>query len=155
MLLEEIVASKLKLQKKTIAIAESCTGGLLSHRLTNIPGSSRYLKFGLIAYSYDAKTKFLKVSKATLKKFGAVSQPVALSMAGEVRKVLNTDFGIGITGIAGPGGGTKTKSIGLTYIAVCSRNKAAISRSVFTGNRLSIKTKATTKALKMLLEFLQ
>lgn len=155
MLLEKFVARKLIAKKKTIAIAESCTGGLLAHRLTNIPGSSRFLKFGLIAYCNEAKSRFLKVSNVTMKKFGAVSQPVALAMAGEARKALKADFGISITGIAGPTGGTKTKPVGLTYIAVSSRNKTAASRSIFTGNRRSVKIKATTKALKMLLEFIK
>ena len=154
MQLEKNVGRKLISQKKTIAIAESCTGGLLSHRLTNVPGSSTYFKFGLVAYCNEAKSNLLQVSNSAMKKFGAVSQPVAIAMAAQVRRIFDTDFGIGITGIAGPTGGSKLKPVGLTFIAVASRNKAVVTRSIFQGNRPAVKTKATSKALKMLLEFL-
>ena len=154
MLLEEKVARQLTSQKKTIAVAESCTGGLLTHRLTNIPGSSRYLKFGIIAYSDEAKIKLLKVPNKLIKQYGAVSGPVASAMAEHVRKLWVSNFGVSITGIAGPTGGTRFKPVGLTFIAVSSKIKNITLKSIFTGNRATVKSKATTKALKMILEFL-
>src|SRR3990167_3696143 len=118
MLIEKKIAQLLTAQKKTLSVAESCSGGLLCQRLTNIPGSSCFLKLGLVVYSNDAKIKFLKIFPQTLKKHGAVSQIVARQMAENVRKIFQTDFGIAITGIAGPGGGSVAKPVGLTFIAL-------------------------------------
>lgn len=148
------VAQALTAQRKTLAIAESCTGGLLSHRLTNIPGSSNFLKFGLVAYSNETKTKLLKISPIVLKTYGAVSQPVAMAMAKGVRRLQKTDFGVGITGIAGPTGATKKKPIGLIYIAINNNKETLCLECHFHGNRTRIKSQATTQALDMLLEFL-
>ncbi|OGX24634.1 MAG: hypothetical protein A3D10_00465 [Omnitrophica WOR_2 bacterium RIFCSPHIGHO2_02_FULL_48_11] len=154
MRLEEKVARRLFRQKKTIALAESCTGGLLGHRLTNISGSSRYLKLGLVVYSYEAKEKLLKIPRQTLRQYGAVSDPVTTQLAQNVRKILKTDFGVGITGIAGPTGATKTKPLGLVYIAVATKRKIICVKYLFKGSRISIKTQAADKALQLLLEFL-
>jgi nicotinamide-nucleotide amidase len=154
MLIEEKVAKSLINTKKTLSIAESCTGGLLSNRLTNIPGSSDFLKLALVAYSNEAKIKFLKVPQATIRKHGAVSTQVAIAMAQGARKSLKTDFGIGITGIAGPGGGTKAKPVGLTFIAICTEIETLCLECVFVGSRKSIKTQAATRALRSLYEFL-
>lgn len=154
MRIEQKVAQSLIARKKTLAIAESCTGGLLSNRLTNIPGSSNFLKFALIAYSNAAKMKLLKVPQNTINKYGAVSTPVAIAMAKGVQRILKTDFGIGITGIAGPTGGTKAKPVGLTYIAVCSGMETLCLECHFKGTRTSIKTQAATQALQLLDEFL-
>ena len=155
MTLEEKVAQALKSRRKTLAVAESCSGGLLSHRLTNIPGSSKFLKFTLVAYSYEAKTKLLKVPAAILKKFGAVSRQVASVMAGNARKIFDTDFSVAITGIAGPTGATRYKPVGLVYISVSSRNKTQTHEFIFKGNRLAIKQAAVTKALRLLLNALK
>jgi nicotinamide-nucleotide amidase len=154
MLIEEKVAKSLINTKKTLSIAESCTGGLLSNRLTNIPGSSDFLKLALVAYSNEAKIKFLKVPQATIRKHGAVSTQVAIAMAQGARKSLKTDFGIGITGIAGPSGGTKAKPVGLTFIAICTEIEMLCLECVFVGSRKSIKTQAATRALRSLYEFL-
>lgn len=151
---EEKVARSLIRTKKTLAIAESCTGGLLSNRLTNIPGSSNFLKLAVVAYSNEAKTKLLKVPQETIRKYGAISTQTVISMAQGVRKALKTDFGIGITGIAGPTGGTKSKPVGLTYIAVCTKVETLCLECRFQGTRTSIKTQATTQALQLLHEFL-
>ena len=140
--------------KKTLAIAESCTGGLLANRLTNIAGSSKFLKLALIAYSNEAKTKILKVPHATLRKYGAVSTQTAVAMAKGAQKILKTDFGIGITGIAGPTGGTKKKPVGLVYIAVCTNIETLCLEYQFRGTRISIKSQAATQALRLLQEFL-
>ncbi len=154
MLIEKKIARLLIAQKKTLSVAESCSGGLLCHRLTNIPGSSNFLKLGLVVYSNDAKIKFLKISIQTLKKHGAVSQTVARQMAGNVRKIFKTDFGIAITGIAGPGGGSPAKPVGLTFIALSTNKKIVCRKFVFQGNRLSIKSQTVTQSFKMLLKFL-
>ena len=150
MSIEEKVARLLIARKKTLSVAESCSGGLLCHRLTNIPGSSNFLKLGLVVYSNDAKIKFLKISVPTLKKYGAVSEPIARQMTENVRKLFQTDFGLAITGIAGPGGGSIEKPVGLTFIAVSTNKKTVCQKIFFKGNRLKIKEQAVTQALKML-----
>jgi len=151
---EQQIAHLMIKSKKTLAIAESCTGGLLANRLTNIAGSSKFLKLALIAYSNEAKTKILKVPHATLRKYGAVSTQTAVAMAKGAQKILNTDFGIGITGIAGPTGGTKKKPVGLVYIAVCTNIETLCLEYQFRGTRISIKSQAATQALRLLQEFL-
>ena len=154
MTLEQKIAQNLINSKRTLGIAESCTGGLLANRLTNIPGSSNFLKLGLVAYSNEAKSKILKVPQDMLQKHGAVSIEVAIAMAQGARKILDTDFGVGITGIAGPGGGTIAKPVGLTYIAVSTNIEVLCLECRFTGTRKSIKSQAATQALRTLHEFL-
>ncbi len=146
--------------KKTLAIAESCSGGLLSHRLTNIPGSSKFFKCGLVVYSNESKSKLLKISPLLLAKHGAVSAEVAQQMAQNIRKFFRTDIGIAITGIAGPGGAQPGKPVGLTFIAINSLNKKLKAEDnrclqcLFRGKRLQIKNQAATTALKLFLKFL-
>lgn len=154
MSIEEKVARLLMAQKKTLSVAESCSGGLLCHRLTNIPGSSRFLKLGLVVYSNDAKIKFLKISYQTFKQHGAVSEPVARQMAQNVRKLLQTDFGIAVTGIAGPGGGSPAKPVGLTFIALSTKKRIVCQKFVFKGNRLNIKSQAVTQAFQLFLKLI-
>lgn len=150
MKIEQKVSQLLKLNHRTLSIAESCTGGLLSHRITNIPGSSKYFKLGIIAYSYESKIKILKVPAKIIQTKGAVSKEVCLLMAKNVRRLAKTDFGIGITGIAGPTGATKNKPVGLVYISVASYKKSIVNKFNFKGSRLSIKSQATESALKLL-----
>jgi len=154
-MLEKQVAQSLIHQKKTLAIAESCSGGLLSHRLTNISGSSSFLMASLVTYSYESKTKLLKVPATLLKKHGAVSSKVASLMAQNVRKLFKTDFGIGITGIAGPTGGTKTKPVGLVFIALSTKSATKCLKCHFRGTRMQVKTQTTTQALKLLSLYLK
>jgi nicotinamide-nucleotide amidase len=116
--LEEIVGRLLRLQGKTVAVAESCTGGLVAHRITNVPGSSEYFERGIVAYSNRAKEELLQVSSSLIAEHGAVSPEVACAMAAGIRRLAGTDLGVGVTGIAGPGGGTEAKPVGLTYIAL-------------------------------------
>jgi len=151
---EQKVAQLLIKSKKTLSIAESCTGGLLTNRLTNIAGSSVFLKLALIAYSNEAKIRLLKVPQSVIRKYGAVSTQTAIAMAEGAQKILKTDFGIGITGIAGPAGGTKTKPVGLVYIAVCTNAEILCLEYQFRGTRISIKSQAATQALRLLHEFL-
>ncbi len=150
MRLEQKVFKKFIQLRETLAIAESCTGGLIGDRLTNMAGASAFFLLGIIAYDYAAKTKILGVPSALLKKYGAVSPQVASTMAKGVRKILKTDYGLGLTGIAGPGGATKTKPVGLVFIAVSTKQKTIVKKFLFKGDRLAIKNKAAQAALKML-----
>ena len=153
MTLERKLAYQLIAQGKTLSIAESCTGGLISHRLTNIPGSSQFLKVGLITYSNEAKITLLQVPLNIIKRYGAVSSETVKIMAKNVRKIFKTHLGLSITGIAGPTGDSKQKPIGLTYIAVSTSKKLYYKKFNFTGSRLEIKNLAATSALELLLKF--
>lgn len=136
--------------KKTIAVAESCTGGLASSLLTRLSGSSEYFALGIVAYSNKAKTVLLGIPKKTILKEGTVSKEVAQGMSQKIRKIAKTDFGIGITGIAGPTGATPKKPIGTVFIAVASRNKTISRRFVFKGNREAVRKASAIQALKLL-----
>jgi nicotinamide-nucleotide amidase len=155
MTLEKEIAGLLIHQRKTLAVAESCSGGLLCQRLTNITGSSKFLIAGIVAYNNIAKTRLLRVPKLLISKHGAVSQPVAIAMAQGIRQLFKTNFGISITGIAGPTGGSAQKPLGLTYIALTTPKISVCQRWIFKGNRLSVKTQATTQTLNLLLKFLE
>jgi len=144
------VAKSLRANKKTLSLAESCSGGLLSHTLTNIPGSSNFLKGSVVAYSNEIKTTFLKIPKKDIINYGAVSLQVAKKMAKNIRKLFKTDFGVGITGIAGPGGATKNKQVGLVFISVDSKKNNLLRKFNFKGSRTKIKELAAQNALKML-----
>jgi PncC family amidohydrolase len=135
---------------KTLATAESCTGGLIAHTLTNVPGSSTWFKGGVIAYANEAKTALLGVQDSLIKNHGAVSAPVAKAMAQGARKRFKSDFAIATTGIAGPSGGSPQKPVGLVYIALASAKKTIVKKFIFKGTRLSIKTQTLKKALGML-----
>ena len=148
--LEEIVGKLLRRYRRTLAIAESCTGGLISNRITNIPGSSKYFKMAVVAYSNKAKASQLDVSPETLKKFGAVSQQVAKEMAKNVRETAGTTFGLGVTGIAGPTGATKSKPRGLVYIALARPRQITCQKFRFAGEREVIKFKTSQAGLNML-----
>src|SRR3989454_10797182 len=115
--MEEVLGRRLSITGFTLAVAESCTGGLIAQRLTNVPGSSKYFIEGVVTYSNESKTRLLGVDKELIREFGAVSQQVARDMARGVRHRADTDLGLPVTGIAGPHGGTKEKTIGLVYIA--------------------------------------
>jgi len=148
--LEEIAGKLFLKTKKTLSIAESCTGGLLSSRITNIPGSSRYFKTGVIVYSDSSKNELLDIPSETIKRNGAVSKKVALLLSKNIRILAKSDIGIGISGIAGPGGGTKKKPVGLVYIALSTKTKNICKKFRFLGQRGIIKYKATQAALDML-----
>ena len=152
---ENSIAISLTSSRQTLGLAESCTGGRLSDRLTNIPGSSNFLTGGIVAYSNALKTRLLGVSPATLKKYGAVSAEVAMAMARGVRRKIETTYGVGITGIAGPSGGSKTKPVGLVYIAVSSVHETICLKCLFTGTRTRIKDQAADQALHLLKDVLE
>ncbi len=136
--------------KKTLAVAESCSGGLLAHTLTNIPGSSAYFLGGVVAYANAVKIRLLKVRPQTITAYGAVSRQTAIEMATGVKKLFPADYALAITGIAGPGGGSVQKPVGLTYIAIANPRKVICRRYVFKGTRLRVKTQAAMTALKLL-----
>lgn len=144
----------LKEKHLKIATAESCTGGLISHTLTNISGSSEYFDRGIVSYSNNAKTELLGVSENILEKYGAVSEQVAKAMAEGVRKRSNVDIGIATTGIAGPTGGTKEKPVGLVYISISSTNNTIVKKFKFAGSRLENKESTCNAALNLFLDFI-
>ncbi len=152
--LEVIVGNLLSAQKQTLAIAESCTGGLITHRLTNVPGSSSYLVAGIIAYAYEAKVAALGVTWDTLNQYGAVSEQVARAMARGVRGKFSSTVGLAVTGIAGPGGGTPEKPVGLTYIAIADADGEIVKRYVWNGDRVQNKEHSAQAALTLLEEYL-
>jgi nicotinamide-nucleotide amidase len=144
----------LKKRKLTIATAESCTGGLIAHTLTNISGSSDYFGRGVVSYSKESKTEMLGVSEEILKEYGAVSEQVAKSMAEGIRTRSNVDIGLATTGIAGPTGGTKAKPVGLVYIAISTSKDTKVKRFNFSDGRLQNKESTCKAALQMLLDYL-
>ena len=183
--LEKAIGELLKARRLTLAVAESCTGGLIGHRLTNVPGSSAYFPGGIIAYSNEIKEKLLGVSHTTLTNFGAVSEETAREMARGACRVLGTDIGVAVTGIAGPGGalpghgyytkprvalpgvgrlpgiGKQTliwvpaKPVGLTWIACAAKNFERAERCVWNGDRITNKEKSAETALRMVKEYLE
>ena len=148
--LEGVVAEKLIKGGLVLAVAESCTGGLVSHRLTNIPGSSAFFRQGLIVYSNEAKKELLDVPDELLEEYGAVSPQVAEAMAKEVRLVGDADLGLAITGIAGPGGATPTKPVGLVYLALAPDGECLVEKHTFSGQREEVKYRASQAALNLL-----
>jgi nicotinamide-nucleotide amidase len=148
--LEAVVGRLLKQKNRRVAIAESCTGGFVSERLTNISGSSNYFDYGFVTYSNDAKTKMLGVSADLIAVHGAVSEPVARAMAEQARKVANADYGISVTGIAGPDGGTEEKPVGTVFVGLSDSQTTSVNEYRFIGTRLRIRFASTQAALNLL-----
>jgi nicotinamide-nucleotide amidase len=136
--------------KKTVSVAESCTGGLVSALLTQTSGSSKYFNLGVIAYSNKPKENILNIAPKLIAAKGAVSKEIALKMAQSIRKIAKADFGIGITGIAGPTGGTPLKPVGTVFIAISGKVKTMVRKFIFSGNRTSVREKSALKALELL-----
>lgn len=152
--LEEVLGKLLSRDHSTLATAESCTGGLLGHRITNVPGSSDYFLQGVQVYSNKAKIKLLGISESLIETHGAVSQEVAEKMSERIREKAQSSYGLAITGIAGPGGGTKEKPVGLVYTSLAWENGVKTDKNLFSGNREIIKFRSSQKALDMLRMFL-
>jgi PncC family amidohydrolase len=148
------VSDELKKHHVTIATAESCTGGLLAHTLTNVSGSSEYFDCGVISYSDTAKMRLLDIPEQLLKNYGAVSKEVAAAMAKAIRQHAQVNYGLATTGIAGPTGGSKEKPIGLVYIAISTKDTVVVKQFLFSGDRLTNKENTCTAALELLLETL-
>lgn len=137
-----------------LAVAESCTGGLIGHMITNVPGSSAYFRGGVIAYANEVKVESLGVSAATLEEYGAVSKETVVEMANGVREALDADIGLSVSGIAGPEGGTDEKPVGTIWIGLSTNDKEAADLFHFTGERLEIKEQAARMALQLVLDYL-
>jgi nicotinamide-nucleotide amidase len=148
--MEEVIGLRLTVTGFTLAVAESCTGGLVASRLTEVPGSSAYLMEGVIAYSNNAKIRTLGVDSALIEKYGAVSAEVAEAMADGVRRHSDTDFGLSVTGIAGPGGGTVDKPVGLVYIALSDDAHTEHRKLMLPGDRHLIRWRSSQAALDLL-----
>lgn len=147
--LESVVVRILTERKLTLALAESCTGGLIANRVTNIPGSSETFLAGIVAYSNRAKSDFLDVPADLIRKHGAVSPEVAEAMAVGAAARVGADVALGVTGIAGPGGGTPEKPVGLVYIGLKTPDGVEVTKSIFGGSRLEIKLRASQAALNL------
>jgi competence/damage-inducible protein CinA-like protein len=147
--LEAVVGQLLKLRGYTLATAESCTGGMLAGRITDVPGSSEYFLEGVVSYSNEAKIDLLRVPKKLIETHGAVSEQVAGAMAAGIRKRAGSTFGISVTGVAGPGGGSDEKPVGLVYIALADGSQTTTRKFIFPGDRQFIRTLSVNAALDM------
>jgi len=147
--LEQIVGYYLQMREATLAAAESCTGGLLAERITSVSGSSRYFLGSAVVYSNELKTRFTDVPAALIKKHGAVSREVAAALAEGIRQKTGAPLGIGITGVAGPSGGTPEKPVGLVYHALATESETEVSERNFTGDRKRVRWFATQQAMDM------
>lgn len=149
------IHNRLLYTQKTLSVAESCTGGLTSKILTDFPGSSRYFILGVITYSNESKIKILGIPAKLIAKKGAVSKEIAEKMAYSIRRIAKTDYGIGITGIAGPTGATADKPVGRVFIAVSNNKKVISKKFLFKGKRTSIRNQASLNSLKLLKSLLK
>ena len=155
--LEAQVGALLARRHWMFCAAESCTGGLLMHRLTNVPGSSAYVTGGVVTYSYEAKQSLLGVKPETLEAHGAVSPETATEMLNGVLALFGAEVGISITGIAGPGGGMPGKPVGLTYIGIAAPQLGLfrIDRHIWSGSREDVKIQSAEEAMRKVLEALK
>ena len=146
------LTAKLKKNKIKVAVAESCTGGLISYNLTKIPGASKFFMVGIVSYSNISKLDLLKVKQKTLTKYGAVSAEICKEMCNNLLKISKTNIAISVTGIAGPDGGTKKKPIGLVYVGICSKNKLEIKKFNFGKklSRINIQNQTLKKTIKLI-----
>jgi PncC family amidohydrolase len=152
--LEAQIGEILSERNLTLAAAESCTGGLVSHRITNVPGSSRYFLGGVVTYANAAKMALLGVQSETLENHGAVSRETVLEMARGVRRALCADIGVAVSGIAGPGGGSPEKPVGLTWIGLSAEGYDEARQFTWPGGRLAVKEQSAQALLELLLEYL-
>jgi PncC family amidohydrolase len=152
--LEVIIGELLRQHGLRLAVAESCTGGLIGHRITNVPGSSTYYMGSVTAYAYEAKVRLLGVRWATLEKYGAVSKETVIEMAAGVRHVLAADIGLSVSGIAGPGGGTPEKPVGTTWIGLSAPGIEEAWMHHWKGDRIEVKEQSAEQALRLLADFL-
>ena len=148
-MIEATIIKSLQSRSQTLATAESCTGGLLAHRLTNVPGASQVFKEGVVTYSNASKSRLLGMPELLIATHGAVSAEVAAAMAEGIRKASGTTFGLATTGIAGPGGGSSEKVVGTVFLAIAEEGKKTeVWREFFPGERLAFKEKATEALLQ-------
>jgi PncC family amidohydrolase len=152
---EILIGSILKVRGLKLVAAESCTGGLIGSRITDIPGSSEYFLGSIVAYAYEVKASLLGIPWDTLNTYGAVSRETVVAMAHGARKQLNGDIAISVSGIAGPGGGTPEKPVGTTWVGLVAQDGDWATVFHFSGNREENKSASATAALEMLLDYLQ
>jgi PncC family amidohydrolase len=152
--LEIKIGEILRQRNLKLAIAESCTGGLIGHRITEVPGSSDYFLGGIVAYAYEAKVRLLGVSWDTLNRYGAVSRPTVLEMAAGARRILEADVAISVSGIAGPGGGLPNKPVGTVWVGLSAPDGEWAHIFHFDGNRQQNKIAAAEAALQILWDYL-
>ena len=151
----QLLHKKLIKKKLTISVAESCTGGLLAHNLTKLANSSKYFQMGLTTYSNQAKIKILKINKKIIKKYGSVSEECCKSMVQNLNKISKSKINVSITGIAGPGGASKNKSVGLVYIGIKKGKTLLIEKNKFKSkNRNSIQKLTVRKVIKIILNLI-
>lgn len=155
MSLERDIGEILRSRKLTVSAAESCTGGRIGDKITDIPGSSDYFLGSAVTYSNEAKRDILGVSEDSLRSFGAVSEQVANEMAKGCRNAFGSDLGLSTTGIAGPSGGSAEKPVGLVWFGISDGNMVETESALFPGDRLEVKEVASVYALEMLLRFLR
>jgi len=153
--IETSIIQLLTARRQTVAVAESCTGGYIAHRLTNVPGASAAFVAGVVTYSNEAKQIFLGVNPGTLAQHGAVSEAVAREMAEGARRAAGTDWAISVTGVAGPGGGTPEKPVGTVFIALASAGGTQVQKRANPGGRQVFKEATATQALEQLYRALQ
>ena len=153
--LEEIVARALQLHRMSLGLAESCTGGYVANRITNVPGSSSFFKGSIVSYANEVKENLLSVSRETLQTVGAVSEATVIQMAEQARKVLHADVALSISGILGPGGGTPEKPVGLVWMAIAGKDKTVTKECHFFYDRPRNKEMAANAALNMIRLFLE
>ena len=151
----QLLHKKLIKKRLTISVAESCTGGLLAHNLTKLANSSKYFQMGLTTYSNQAKIKILKINKKIIKKYGAVSEECCKSMVQNLNKISKSKINVSITGIAGPGGASKNKPVGLVYIGIKNGRTVLIKKNKFKSkNRNSIQKLTVQKVIKIILNLI-
>ena len=151
----QLVHKKLIKKKLTLSVAESCTGGLLAHNFTKLANSSKYFQMGLTTYSNQAKIKILKINKNIIKKYGAVSKECCKAMVQNLFKISKSKINVSITGIAGPGGGTKEKPVGLVYIGIKKGNKIIINKTIFKSKRRkNIQSSTVNKVIRKILKII-
>lgn len=154
-MIETRIGRILRERRMKIAVAESCTGGHISNRITNIQGASDYFDMGFVTYSNDSKELYLFVPEEVLAEKGAVSSEVAKAMAEGLREATHADIGLSVTGIAGPGGGTPGKPVGTVFVGLASKDGTFVNRFLFSGDRISIKEQTSEAALKLVLDYLE
>ncbi|MCE7919009.1 MAG: CinA family protein [Chloroflexi bacterium CFX1] len=155
MTLESRIGDVMNQKRLTLAAAESCTGGLVSSRITDVPGSSAYFLGGVVAYSYEAKASLLGVSWDTLNKYGAVSRETVIEMARGARKLFNADIAVSISGIAGPGGGTDAKPVGTVWVGLSASGGEEARHFVWEGDRILNKQLSSEAAMQFILDYLE
>ena len=152
--IESVLVETLIRHKMRIATAESCTGGMIAQKITSVPGASKCFDCGVVTYSNDQKMKLLGVSAESLENYGAVSRKTALEMCKGVKELANADFGISVTGIAGPGGGTKEKPVGTVWIGVCSKNIHKAEKFLFDGDRNQVRESTANAAMNRVIDII-